>query len=196
MKFFKAQGIIILRMKKWIILSVLFFLVVGVAGWYYFFLKQDEKPKVQKPRRLQIQHQLRNRQRQDQVQLDTADIHALINKERTSAKLRALTVNDDLYDSALAKCEDMQKNNYFTHVSPKGVDYNAFIKKAVPTAKLTGENLGAGYADEAQLVKDWMASDTHKANILNAKFTEEAIATCGKSSIKPGLIVVTHFIQN
>jgi uncharacterized protein YkwD len=183
-------------MKKWIILSVLFVLVMGLAGWYYFFLKQNEKPKVQKTAAPAKTTPAPQPTAQDQVQLDTADIHALINKERTSAKLRALTVNDDLYDSALAKCEDMRKNNYFTHVSPKGVDYNTFIKKAVPTAKLTGENLGAGYADEAQLVKDWMASDTHKANILNAKFTEEAIATCGKSSVKPGLIVVTHFIQN
>jgi uncharacterized protein YkwD len=90
----------------------------------------------------------------------------------------------------------MQKNNYFTHVSPKKVDYTSFIKQAVPSAKLTGENLGAGYTDEAQLMKDWMVSDKHKANILNAKFTQEAIAVCGKSSAKPGLIIVAHFIQN
>jgi uncharacterized protein YkwD len=129
------------------------------------------------------------------VQLDTANIHGLINQERKKVNLKALTVNDDLYDAALAKCQDMQKNQYFTHKSPNGSDYNTFIKKSVPNAKLTGENLGAGYTDDTQLVKDWMASDEHKVNILNPKFTAEAIATCGKSSVKPGIIIVDHFIQ-
>jgi uncharacterized protein YkwD len=130
------------------------------------------------------------------VQLDTAEIHSLINQERVKAKLRALTVNDDLVDSATSKCEDMKKNNYFTHKSPNGTDYTAFIKKTVPSAKSTGENLGAGYTENAKVVSDWMQSDQHKSNILNSKFTSEGIAVCGKSTEKPGLIIVDHFVQS
>jgi uncharacterized protein YkwD len=184
-------------MKKWIILLVVL-LVAAPAGYFGYKtlmpVKTSSATSHAAPPPAPTTPPVADTTSQE-VQLDTADIHGLINQERKKVGVRQLDVNDDLYDAALAKCQDMQKNNYFTHVSPKGADYNTFIKKAVPTAKLTGENLGAGYTDDAALIKDWMGSDEHKANILNPKFTEEAIAVCGKSTIKPGLIIVDHFIQ-
>jgi uncharacterized protein YkwD len=185
-------------MKKWTILLI--FLLVAVTASYFGYktlkpVKTSSATSKAAPPPAPTTPPVSDSTTQD-IQLDTADIHGLINQERAKAKLRALTVNDDLYDSALAKCQDMEKNNYYTHKSPNGSDYNTFIKKAVPTAKLTGENLGAGYTDDTALVKDWMASDEHKANILNPKFNAEAIAVCGKSSVKPGLIIVAHYIQS
>jgi uncharacterized protein YkwD len=181
-------------MKKWILIIFVFVLIpASVLGFVLI-----KKPKSHKPAAHPASAAPASSSQQKaepEVQLDTAEIHQLINQQRTKAGLKALTVNDDLYDSALAKCQDMQKNNYFTHKSPSGQDYNSFIMKAVPHAKTTGENLGAGYTDTNQLVNDWMQSDEHKGNILNPKFTAEAIATCGKSNIKPGLIIVDHFIQ-
>jgi hypothetical protein len=101
---------------------------------------------------------------------------------------------------ALSAHDDSQKNAK-TAAAPTPAPatpptYTSFIKTAVPTAKLTGENLGAGYTENAKVVSDWMQSDPHKANILNPKFTSEAIAVCGKSTEKPGLIIVAHFIQS
>jgi uncharacterized protein YkwD len=181
-------------MKKWFsILLVLILIAASVAGFIFIKKPKQKTAAVNHPAPTAPTPQPAP---QPDVSLDTAEIHGLINQQRTKAKLHTLTVNDDLYDSALAKCQDMQKNNYFTHVSPKGVDYTTFIKKAVPTAKLTGENLGAGYTDINVLVTDWMNSPKHKENILNPKFTAEAIAVCGKASVKPGNIVVDHFIQN
>jgi uncharacterized protein YkwD len=180
-------------MKKLLVITGLLILVIAGAFGYKTFSKPKESAKPSKiaatpaPKTTQTQ--------EPEVQLDTAEIHGLVNQERAKAKLKALTVNDDLYDSALAKCEDMKKNNYYTHTSPKGTDFNVFIKQHVPKVKLTGENLGAGYTDVNTLVKDWMQSPKHKENILNPKFTAEAIASCGKSSEKPGIIIVTHFIQ-
>jgi uncharacterized protein YkwD len=180
-------------MKKWLLLTGLFILVLaGLIGY-----KITSKPKVVKPvaKTSTPAPAATPTAQQPEVMLDTAEIHGLINQERAKAKLKALTVNDDLFDSAKAKCEDMKKNNYFTHTSPKGMDFNVFIKQHVPNAKLTGENLGAGYTDVNALVKDWMQSPKHKENILNPKFTAEAIASCGKSSEKPGIIIVAHYIQ-
>jgi uncharacterized protein YkwD len=178
--------------KLLVIMGLLILVIAGVFGYKTFSKpKESAKPTHQAatpaPKTAQTQ--------EPEAQLDTAEIHGLINQERAKTKLKALTVNDDLYDSALAKCEDMKKNNYFTHSSPKGTDFNVFIKQHVPNAKLTGENLGAGYTDVNTLVKDWMQSPKHKENILNPKFTAEAIASCGKSSEKQGIIIVTHFIQ-
>jgi uncharacterized protein YkwD len=180
-------------MKKWFLTFVVIVLIpASVLG---FILIKKPKPKAAATSKPAAATPAPVPPAQPQVQLDTAEIHGLINQQRAAAKARALSVNDDLYDSALAKCQDMVKNNYFTHVSPSGVDYTTFIKKSVPAAKLTGENLGAGYTDEALLVKDWMNDPKHKENILNPKFTAEAIATCGDSNKKPGLIIVAHFIQ-
>jgi uncharacterized protein YkwD len=182
-------------MKKWF--GIIFVLaVLGVSGFFgYKHFKDTKAPKAQTNPAPAVAAPSPETTATPEVQLDTAELHGLINQERTKAGLRALTVNDNLYDSAFAKCQDMKKNNYFTHTSPSGVDYTALIKKSVPTAKLTGENLGAGYTDNATIVKEWMASPKHKENILNAKFNAEAIAVCGKSSEKPGLIIVAHFIQ-
>jgi uncharacterized protein YkwD len=188
-----SQGIINISMKKWLVLTGLFILViVGLIGY-----KTINKPKPVKTvtKKAVPAPAASTATQQPEVQLDTAEIHGLVNQERAKAKLKALSVNDDLYDSAKAKCEDMKKNNYFTHTSPKGTDFNTFIKQHVPKAKLTGENLGAGYTDVNALIKDWMQSPKHKENILNPKFTAEAIASCGKSTEKPGIIIVAHYIQ-
>jgi uncharacterized protein YkwD len=184
-------------MKKWIVIVVLVLILAGAGAVGYKVLNKEE-PKAQTNPTPAAPPPATPSEATTapEVQLDTAEIHGLINEERKKAGLKALTVNDDLYDSALAKCEDMKKNNYFTHTSPTGTDYTTLIKKSVPSAKLMGENLGAGYTDNPTLVKEWMASAKHKENILNSKFTAEGIAVCGKSSEKPGLIIVAHFIQS
>jgi uncharacterized protein YkwD len=183
-------------MKKWFTLIVLIALIPAIFFGYKTLNKSELPKTTTKAAAPAPATPPTSASTEPDVKLDTAEIHGLINQERAKAKLRALTVNDDLYDSAMAKCEDMKKNNYFTHKSPSGKDYTSFIKTAVPTAKLTGENLGAGYTDNAKVVSDWMQSDQHKANVLNPKFTSEAIAVCGKSTEKPGLIIVAHFIQS
>jgi uncharacterized protein YkwD len=181
-------------MKRWLILFVLFLLIVGAAGWYYFFVMAAQQPKAatSPPPPAAAQPPATA---QPEPQLDTSEIYNLMNQERTKAKLKNFAYKDELYDSAAAKCEDMKKNNYYTHTSPSGVDYTTFIKKSVPTAKVTGENLGAGYADNASIINEWMQSPKHKENILNPKFTSVGVAFCGKASEKPGLIIVAHFIQ-
>jgi uncharacterized protein YkwD len=183
-------------MKKWIVIVVLVLILAGAGSFGYKILNKEESKAQTNPTPAATPPTPSEATTAPEVQLDTAEIHGLINDERKKAGLKALTVNDDLYDSALAKCEDMKKNNYFTHTSPTGTDYTTLIKKSVPSAKLMGENLGAGYTDNPTLVKEWMASAKHKENILNSKFTAEGIAVCGKSSEKPGLIIVAHFIQS
>jgi uncharacterized protein YkwD len=181
-------------MKKWIILVVFLIVLVGGAVFAYPKIHKAQKPVTKTNPAPAAPTPAPTPQ--PEPELDTANIHALINQERAKVGLRALTYNDDLYDSANAKCQDMKKNNYFTHTSPSGTDYTTFIKKTVPTAKITGENLGAGYTDDTTIIKEWMQSPKHKENILNAKFTAEGIAVCGKASEKPGLIIVAHFIQS
>jgi uncharacterized protein YkwD len=180
-------------MKKWLIGIVVVVILVALGGALAYVTTHKSAPSKTTsapptPPAVPIA-------KQPSVQLDTSEIHSQINLQRTKAGLKALVVNDKLVDSANAKCEDMKKNNYFTHTSPSGVAYTSFIKKSISNPKLTGENLGAGYTDINQLINDWMQSAEHKANILNPKFTAEGIAVCDDSNQKPGLIIVVHFVQ-
>jgi hypothetical protein len=156
-------------MKKWFLIGLILILAIAAGGGTYLHFK---KPKAQKTTAKTAQTSPSPPTTpQPQPQIDTAEIHGLINQERTKA-------------------------NYFTHTSPGGVDYTTFIKKEILNPKLTGENLGAGYLQNQELITEWMQSDQHKANILNPKFTAEGIAVCGKASEKPGLIIVAHFVQS
>jgi uncharacterized protein YkwD len=178
-------------MKKWILILAAVILIAGGLVGYKLTHKASE-PKVAATKTAAPAPAPPS---EPEVQLDTATLHALINQQRTAAKLKPLTVNDSLVDSASAKCQDMLKKNYFTHNAPDGAPYTNFIKAQIPAFKSSGENLGAGYTDINVLVNDWMQSPQHKANILNAKFTAGGIATCGHSNQKPGLITVVHFLQ-
>jgi uncharacterized protein YkwD len=180
-------------MKKWIFLTILIVLIAAGAASYKLTHKTSAPKSAANTKTTAAPAP--TPPPQPEVQLDTANLHALINQQRVSAKIKPLTVSDKLVDSATAKCQDMLKKNYYTHSAPDGTPYTNFIKAQVPAFKLSGENLGAGYTDVNQLISDWMQSPQHKANILNAKFTTEGIASCGHSNQKPGIVVVVHFLQ-
>jgi uncharacterized protein YkwD len=179
-------------MKKWLVLAVLIILVIA-GGLGYKLTHKSQAPPKTNTKTAAVPTPVPPPE--PEVHLDSSDIHAAINQQRTDAKLKPLSVSDKLVDSATNKCQDMLKKNYFTHNAPDGTPYTNFIKAQIPQFKLSGENLGAGYTDINKIVSDWMQSPQHKANILNAKFTTEGIAVCGNSNQKPGLVIVTHFLQ-
>jgi uncharacterized protein YkwD len=179
-------------MKKWVALIIIGVLIA--VGFGYMTAKSNPAPKTT-TKQATSKATTPPPSPEPEVTLSTSDIHGLINQERAKAKLRKLDVNDELVNSAAAKCQDMLKKNYYTHNAPDGTPYTNFIKVEVPNYKLSGENLGAGYTDVNAVISDWMRSPKHKENILNAKFTTEGIAVCGKSSQKPGLVIVDHFLQ-
>jgi uncharacterized protein YkwD len=103
----------------------------------------------------------------------------LLNAERTSRGLRALRLNSDLALAALRHSRDMVKNKYFAHTSPPGVTFVQRIRKTGYfdgyKSWTAGENLawGAGSsATPAEIVRAWMNSTGHRANILNGKFRQ------------------------
>ena len=95
------------------------------------------------------------------------------NLERKKAGLSPLIKNNKLNISASKKVDDMFANQYFDHNSPKG-DTAADIAKSINYKfQIIGENLALGIFDTDKiLVKAWMDSPTHRANILNPKYTE------------------------
>lgn len=100
----------------------------------------------------------------------------LTNSERTKNGLGALSTNQALMSAALAKANDMLARDYFAHNSPDGRTPWDFITQSGYNYTYAGENLGIGYTDATELFSAWMASPTHRDNILNPNFREIGIA--------------------
>ena len=116
------------------------------------------------------------------------------NEERTKLGLEPLTYNSLLSQSAAKKAEDMFANNYWAHTSPNGTTPWDFFKSVGYQYSVAGENLARDFYDTESLMKAWMNSPTHKANIINSKYQEIGIGVVNGTlgGIKTTL-VVQHF---
>lgn len=85
--------------------------------------------------------------------------------------------NDLLSAAAQLKANDMAAKGYFAHVSPDGKTPWYWIDKVGYSYDYAGENLAVNFIDSADVSNAWMASPTHRANILNPVFKEVGTAT-------------------
>ena len=116
------------------------------------------------------------------------------NQERLKNNLPALRLNSLLSASAKLKAEDMFVKNYWAHQSPDGQSPWFFIKSVDYRYSIAGENLAKDFYDTESMFKAWMASPTHKDNIIHPKYQEIGIAVV--DGVLDGLkttLVVQHF---
>lgn len=99
------------------------------------------------------------------------EVVSLVNKEREKAGLKPLVIHTNLTKMAVAKAQDMNDNNYFSHTSPTYGSPFDMMKSFGITYKYAGENIAKGQKTPAEVVKAWMNSPGHKANIMNKNFT-------------------------
>lgn len=109
-------------------------------------------------------------------QLSQSDIYQLTNQERRQNGEQSLTVSSRLEAAAQLKLADMLKNNYFAHNSPQGATPWSWIQKANYNYAIAGENLAMNFYSSNEAMKAWMASETHRKNILLKDFSETGIA--------------------
>jgi len=116
------------------------------------------------------------------------------NNERKNAGLEPLQYNPILSLSAQKKAEDMFKNDYWAHTSPQGKTPWTFFDAAGYKYSVAGENLAKDFYDTESLLKAWMNSPSHKANIVHQKYKDIGIAVVNGTlgGIKTTLIV-EHF---
>ncbi|MFH1201007.1 MAG: CAP domain-containing protein [bacterium] len=96
----------------------------------------------------------------------------LTNIERQSQNLVALTVNPILDKAAEMKAKDMASKSYFAHTSPEGKTPWYWLEKVGYQYQYAGENLAINFSDSKDVANAWMASPTHKANIVKGNYTE------------------------
>jgi len=118
----------------------------------------------------------------------------LTNAERGASGLPPLTYNTVLEKSATAKAKDMFQNNYWAHNSPQGKIPWDFFDAAGYKFSVAGENLARDFLDTDSMMRAWMKSPTHRANIVHKKYQEIGVGVVNGilNGVKTTL-VVQHF---
>lgn len=99
-----------------------------------------------------------------------ADIAILTNKQRAANGCRPVKVDARLNTAARAHSAYMARTGAFSHTGSGGSTFDNRIKAASYPRPLS-ENIAFGYRSGADVIKAWMASPAHRANILNCKAT-------------------------
>jgi uncharacterized YkwD family protein/spore coat assembly protein SafA len=106
------------------------------------------------------------------VQRYEQEVIRLVNEIRAENGLPALTYNWELSRVARYKSQDMKDNRYFSHTSPVYGSPFEMMRSFGIAYRSAGENIARGYATPQAVVNGWMNSSGHRANILNASFTQ------------------------
>jgi len=103
----------------------------------------------------------------------------LINTIRVSNGLGAIQANQMLTNIARSRCNDMIANSYFSHYTPNGQNIFNILRKNEVAYLNAGENLGnsspPSHGTPDAFANAWMASPSHKANILRSVYTKIGI---------------------
>jgi uncharacterized YkwD family protein/spore coat assembly protein SafA len=97
---------------------------------------------------------------------------SLTNGERQKAGLPALKNNWELSRVARFKSADMRDRNYFSHDSPTYGSPFTMMKNFGISYRTAAENIAAGQRTPDEVVRAWMNSPGHRANILKRDVTE------------------------
>lgn len=98
------------------------------------------------------------------------------NAKRQEAGFGALTLNSTLSVAAANKAADMFSKNYWAHNSPVGATPWDFVTGAGYRYTVAGENLAKNFSTSQSVIDAWMASQSHRANILKPNYRDVGLA--------------------
>jgi uncharacterized protein YkwD len=105
-----------------------------------------------------------------------ATVLELVNRERAAVGCEALELDETLMQAALSHSEDMAANRSLAHEGSDGRTAAQRLLDAGYQFQLMAENVAAGYPTAESVVRGWMESADHRANLLNCALRETGIA--------------------
>ncbi|WSK02067.1 CAP domain-containing protein (plasmid) [Streptomyces sp. NBC_01320] len=103
------------------------------------------------------------------------EVLVLTNAERAAAGAAPLLADLRLTEAAQTHSTDMVLRFFYSHTSPEGREPRHRARAAGWPHPVVGENIACGQLTPAQVVRGWMDSPAHRANILNPTFTHLGI---------------------
>ncbi len=107
---------------------------------------------------------------QDQAYAYGLRITELVNEHRAAAGLNPVKYSAKLSEAAQVRAVEIEKS--FSHTRPDGRYFSSVFAEHGISYRYSGENIAWGQKSPEEVVTAWMNSAGHRANILNAKFTE------------------------
>ena len=128
------------------------------------------------------------------INISTEDLVKLTNEKRAEAGLPPLILNQELSSAAADKASYMFEKNFWAHVAPDGTTPWYFIKNAGYEYSYAGENLARGFNSAPDVVEAWMASPTHRENLLSPNYDDIGFAVAqGSLTGSETTLVVQEF---
>lgn len=98
--------------------------------------------------------------------MSRTDLLNATNAFRAQNGLSPLSMNTQLNNSAQNKAQHMVTNDYWAHNAPDGTTPWYFFDASGYNYSRAGENLAYGFATSQDAVNGWIASPSHRANML------------------------------
>jgi hypothetical protein len=117
----------------------------------------------------------------------------LTNQERANVGMEKLTANQILAKAAYDKADAIFNAQTFEHTI-NGQKFSAWVREAGYQYNATGENLAIDFNTSEGVMKAWLASASHKENLLNPQYKEIGVAVKeGKFENENSIVVVQIF---
>lgn len=97
------------------------------------------------------------------------EVVSLVNAERAKEGLSSLTI--DIKVQAAAQVRAKECEQLFSHTRPNGSSFATALKEQNVSYRRAGENIAWGQRTPEAVMKAWMNSSGHRANIMNPEFT-------------------------
>ncbi len=120
----------------------------------------------------------------------SAEVVHLVNIERLKAGLPSLEEQPDLLPAASARAQEAAIK--FSHTRPDGSKWKTIFNEHHIAAIRVGENLAMGQRSPKSVVRAWMASTSHRNNILNPEFDHIAVGLYEKNGVRYWSQLFTH----
>jgi hypothetical protein len=122
-----------------------------------------------------------------------ATIISLTNNERTHSGLNILTINEQLTQAAKAKAQAVLDSQTFDHTI-NGKRFSSWIKATGYQYSLVGENLAIDFVSSEGVMRAWMASPEHRANLLEDEYSDIGVGIAeGKFNGQNTIVVAQLF---
>ncbi len=115
---------------------------------------------------------------------DEAEVVKLVNAERAAAGCGPMTVDSRLTQAARLHSQDMAAKGYFSHTSQDAArtEFGARITRAGYRFGRAAENIAKGQRTPADVMRSWMGSTGHRANILNCDLRHIGVGVAADAS--------------
>ncbi|HLD01757.1 MAG TPA: CAP domain-containing protein [Patescibacteria group bacterium] len=128
--------------------------------------------------------------------ISTEELVALTNQKRIEAGLAPLTTDGQLTNAALQKAQNMLAKGYWAHNGPDGTTPWVFIANAGYKYVYAGENLARGFDTSSAVVDAWIASQSHKENLLSPNYTDVGFAVLSGTLTGDETVLVVQMFGN